>query len=301
MAPRVVDLECGRGPTLAIAGRFVQTSIHTTAAALLAGEPIAAQPCQREPIALPAGQQELLISPGEGFVVDGAALTTSQAAPPTVEPTPVGVDVWGPDRREVSTEPAQTPRVLVVPESVNPGWVAHTADGTKLTPVVVNGWQQGWVLPAGTGGTVTLTFPSNHLYRAGLGWGLALLPLLALLALVRPRRKVVDEPSRPWRVPTAAATVAVLGAGWLIAGFAGVAVFGGLLGMRYALRDRERLSDAITLGTTATGFVLAGAVLSRHPWRSVDGYVGHSWGVQLLALIAIGALAVSVIAIPRPD
>jgi arabinofuranan 3-O-arabinosyltransferase len=78
-------------------------------------------------------------------------------------------------------------------------------------------------------------------------------------------------------------------------------VFGGLLGMRYALRDRERLSDAITLGTTATGFVLAGAVLSRHPWRSVDGYVGHSWGVQLLALIAIGALAVSVIAIPRPD
>jgi arabinofuranan 3-O-arabinosyltransferase len=166
---------------------------------------------------------------------------------------------------------------------------------------VVNGWQQGWVLPAGTGGTVTLTFPSNHLYRAGLGWGLALLPLLALLALVRPRRKVVDEPSRPWRVPTAAATVAVLGAGWLIAGFAGVAVFGGLLGMRYALPDRERLSDAITLGTTATGFVLAGAVLSRHPWRSVDGYVGHSWGVQLLALIAIGALAVSVIAIPRPD
>jgi arabinofuranan 3-O-arabinosyltransferase len=91
------------------------------------------------------------------------------------------------------------------------------------------------------------------------------------------------------------AAVAVLAAGWLIAGIAGVVVFGGSLGVRYALRHRSRLSDAITLGTTATGFILAGAALSRHPWRSVGGYVGHSWGVQLLALIAIGALAVSVI------
>ncbi|EUA16195.1 putative integral membrane domain protein [Mycobacterium xenopi 4042] len=30
---------------------------------MLDGEPVAAQPCEREPIALPAGQQELVISP----------------------------------------------------------------------------------------------------------------------------------------------------------------------------------------------------------------------------------------------
>jgi arabinofuranan 3-O-arabinosyltransferase len=292
---RAVDLECGRGPTIAIAGRFVQTSIHTTVRALLAGEPIAAQPCQREPIALPAGKQELLISPGEGFVVDGAQLTTVPAGLVSPHSAAVQVDAWGQDRREIRTEATQTARVLVVPESVNPGWQAHTADGTRLAPVVVNGWQQGWVLPAGTGGTITLTFPSNHLYRAGLFWGLALLPLLALLALVRPRREVVDEPARPWRPPRAVAAVAVLGAGWLISGVVGVVVFGSLLAVRYALRARQGLSDAITVGTTATGFILAGAALSRHPWRSVGGYAGHSWGVQLLALIAIGALAVSVI------
>jgi arabinofuranan 3-O-arabinosyltransferase len=294
---RPVDLECGRGPTIAIAGQFVHTSIHTTVRALLAGEPIAAQPCQREPIALPAGTQEFLISPGEGFVVDGAQLTTPRATAPTAAPvtTAVQVDAWGPARRAVRTDPAPTARVLVVPESVNPGWVAHTADGTALTPVVVNGWQQGWVLPAGTGGAITLTFPSNGLYRAGLGCGLALLPLLALLALVRPRRDVSDQPARPWRPPPAAATVAVLGAGWLIAGVVGVVVFASLLAVRYALRERPHTSDAVTLSTTAVGFVFAGAALSRHPWRSVGGYVGHSWGVQLLALIAIGALAVSVI------
>ncbi len=295
---RPVDLACGRGPTIAIAGRFVYTSIHTTVSALLAGEPIEAQPCQREPIALPEGKQELLISPGEGFVVDGAQLVTARAAAPPAAVTTAQIGAWGPDRREVRTDSSPNQRVLVVPESVNPGWVAHTADGTQLTPVVVNGWQQGWVLPAGEGGTVTtitLTFPSNGLYRAGLGWGLALLPLLALLALVRPRREVVDEPARPWRLPPTVAAVAVLAAGWLIAGIPGAVVFGGSLAVRYALRHRPRLSDKVTLGTTATGFILAGAALSRHPWRSVGGYVGHSWGVQLLALIAIGALAASVI------
>jgi arabinofuranan 3-O-arabinosyltransferase len=295
---RPVDLECGRGPTIAIAGQFVHTSIHTTVRALLAGEPIAAQPCQPEPIALPAGTQELLISPGEAFVVDGAQLITPRVTSPAPVTNPVQVNAWGPDRREVRTDPAPTGRVLVVPESVNPGWVAHTADGTRLTPIVVNGWQQGWVLPKGTGGTITLTFPSNNLYRAGLGWGLALLPLLALLALVRPRQEVVDEPARPWRLPSALATVAVLGAGWLIAGVVGVVVFASLLGVRYVLRARHRTSDAVTVGTAAAGFILAGAALSRHPWRSVGGYVGHSWGVQLLALIAIGALAVSVIESP---
>ncbi|HUL99603.1 MAG TPA: hypothetical protein VLU24_09375, partial [Mycobacterium sp.] len=294
---RPIDLECGRGPTIAIAGRFVQTSLHTTVRALLAGEPIRAQPCQSEQIVLPAGEQELLISPGDGFVVDGAQLVASRTAGTAATPAQLGT--WGPDRREVRVEPAPMARVLVVPESMNPGWVAHSADGNRLTPVVVNGWQQGWVLPAGTSGTVTLTFPSNSLYRAGLLWGLALLPLLALLALVRPRREIDDEPAQPWRLSTGVVAIAVLGAGWLISGIAGVAVFAAALGVRCWLRDRPSLSDAVTLGTTATGFILAGAVLSRHPWRSVGGYVGHSWGVQLLALTAVGALAASVVPILR--
>ena len=84
------------------------------------------------------------------------------------------------------------PRMLVVPESVNPGWSARAADGTALTAVTVNGWQQGWVLPAGTSGAVTLDFPSNTTYRIGLVGGLALLPVLLLLAFLPVRR--VREP-----------------------------------------------------------------------------------------------------------
>ncbi len=181
-------------------------------------------------------------------------------------------------------------RVLVVPESINPGWVAHSSAGTRLTPVAVNGWQQGWVVPAGTSGTITLTFAPNSLYRIGLAGGLALLPLLAVLTWW-PRRRPDDEPSAPPWPPGPWAPLAVLAAGALIAGVIGALVFGGALGMQWALRERSRRRDVATVGVAAGGLMWAGAVLSRNPWRSVDGYIGHSAGVQLLALVSLAAVA----------
>jgi arabinofuranan 3-O-arabinosyltransferase len=168
-----------------------------------------------------------------------------------------------------------------------------------LTPVTVNGWQQGWVVPAGDPGTITLSFASNSLYRAGLAFGLALLPLLAALALWRPRRgRADDPPARPW-APGPWAAVGVLAAGAVIAGAAGFVVAGAALGLRYALRDRRRWRDGVTVALSAGGLILAGAALSRHPWRSVDGYAGHAANVQLLALISLAVLAASVVSLPR--
>lgn len=297
---REIVVDCDHGPVIAVAGRFVHTSIRTTAGALLGGEPVAASPCDRAPIALPAGQQELLISPGTQFVVDGAQLSTADAAelPSTSGPAPVpaATGAWGPDRREVRVPASATPRVLIIPESINPGWVARTSTGARLTPVAINGWQQGWVVPAGESGTITLTFASNALYRVGLAAGLALLPLLAMLAWWRTRqRRPEDPPASPW-LPGPWAAVAVLAAGALIAGAAGFVVVGAALGLRYGLRERWR--DRMSVAAGAGGLVLAGALLSRHPWRSVDGYAGHSANVQLLALISVAAVAASVIALP---
>lgn len=294
---REIRVGCDRGPVVAVAGRFVHTAIHTTVGAILDDAPVAAVPCERDPIALPAGQQELLISPGAQFVVDGAELTTPAA---TEVARPLRVSSWrswGPDRREVQAPASSTSRVLVIPESINPGWVARTGTGARLTPIAVNGWQQGWLVPAGDPGTITLTFASNSLYRAGLAVGLALLPLLAMLALWRRRRKDdKDAPARPWR-PGPWAAVPALAAAGVIAGLGGVAAMGAALGLRYALRQGrwERLS---VLGS-AGGLILAGAVLSRQPWRSADGYAGHSAGVQLLALISLAVLAASVVALPE--
>jgi arabinofuranan 3-O-arabinosyltransferase len=295
---REVTVDCEHGPVIAIAGRFVHTSVNTTVGALLDGAPVTAQPCDAEPITLPTDQQELLISPGPQFVVDGAELSGPLAAQSATAPaTPAATGAWGPARREVRLPDATTARVLVVPESINTGWVARTSSGTRLTPLTVNGWQQGWVVPAGTSGTITLIFAPNSLYRAGLAGGLALLPLLALLAWWPPRRRPSDSAARPW-TPGPWAAGAMLTAGALIAGVAGVLVFGAALGMRWVLRNRPRRRDVVTQWLSAGGLILAGAALSRHPWRSVDGYAGHSAAVQLLALISLAALAASTVMRP---
>ena len=298
---RTVEIPCGEGPIIAVSGRFVQTSVTTTVGALLDGRPIPARACDSTPIALPAGKQELLISPGSAFVVDGAQLTGPQADQILSAPTtPADIASWGPDRREFNVVRAPTARVLVVPESVNPGWVAHMPDGVTLTPVVVNGWQQGWVVPAGEHGTITVSFPSNRGYRVGLTVGLSLLPLLLLLALVPPRRPPAGaDPARPWTMPVLAGA-GVLAAGGLIAGAGGLAVFGTAMALGYLLRHRARLRDRVTLAASACGLIAAGALLSRYPWRSVDGYIGHSPWVQLLALIAVGALAASAVYLRHP-
>ena len=292
---RSVSVACGRGPIIGVAGQFVQTSVTTTVGALLDGEPIPAQPCRREPIELPPGQQELLISPGPAFIVDGAQLVATPASPSgSAGTTSVHTGLWSSDHRSLDIPPSDATRVLVVPESVNPGWVAHSGAGSPLAAVTVNGWQQGWVLPAGTEGTVVLSFPSNTTYRAGLIGGLALLPLLILMAFWPSRRaRDLGPAPRPWDPPTAARGTAVVIMATAISGVAGIAVAGIALAIRRLLRSRDNVWYAGTVGTAASGLILAGAILSQHPWRSVDGYVGHSAGVQFLALLSVVAVAVS--------
>jgi arabinofuranan 3-O-arabinosyltransferase len=296
---RTIDLPCGKGPIIGIAGQFVQTSVTTTVGALLDGDPVAATPCRSEPITLPEGEQELVVSPGAAFVVDGVKLAGPLANQlHSATTTPATTRDWTADHRTVDVTGSASSRILVVPESISPGWTAHTATGTALTPVTVNGWQQGWVLPPGTTGPVTLTFGSNTTYRAGLIGGLALLPLLALLAFLPARRPKPDAPpARPWRPGPATTAVAVVVVAAAISGFAGAVVGGAALGLRYLLRRREKLCEAITIGITAGGLILAGAVLSQYPWRSVDGYVGHSWAVQLLALASVAMLAASTVTV----
>lgn len=292
---RRITVPCGRGPIIGVAGQFVQTSVTTTVGDLLGNRPIAAQPCRSEPISLPAGEQELLISPGSVFVVDGVRLATPAAAEiPTAAITPVAVEQWGNDRREVRVEGAGERRLLVVPESINPGWVARAGDGSRLTPVTVNGWQQGWVVPAGVDGTVTMTFTSNTTYRIGLVAGLALLPILVALALVPARRRPrPGDVGQVWRPGPMAAGVAVTAVGAVVSGPVGAATALAVLGAGHLLRRRDRLRDSVTVTAAAGGLVLAGAILSQNPWRSVDGYVGHSAGVQFLALVSVLAVAAS--------
>ena len=72
--------------------------------------------------------------------------------------------------------------VVGVAESANPGWTA-TVDGTELRPVVLDGWRQGFVVPAGTEGVVAMDYAPQAPFRLALVGGLAVVGLLLLLAL----------------------------------------------------------------------------------------------------------------------
>ena len=107
------------------------------------------------------------------------------------------------------------------------------------------------------------------------------------------RRRVDDAPTRPWQPRPAVVGVAVAGFGFLVAGLAGLVTVAAAIGIRYLLRSRPQWLDGWTVIASASGLIAAGAVLSAYPWRSVDGYVGHSPWVQFLALISVAALAAS--------
>ncbi|MGA9376463.1 MAG: hypothetical protein WBV64_15845, partial [Mycobacterium sp.] len=77
------------------------------------------------------------------------------------------------------------------------------------------------------------------------------------------------------------------------------AVTAAAIGVRYLLSPWPRYAESVTVGTVAGGLIAAGAVLSRDPWRSVDGYIGHSAGVQFIALLSVAMLSASTVAMDR--
>src|SRR5207248_253070 len=87
------------------------------------------------------------------------------------------VGTWGAEYRTVAIGPGGL-SYLEVHQAANPGWTA-TMNGHRLTPVALDGWQQAFVLSAGAGGTVVMTF----IPAAGYHWLLAG-SVLALCVLI---------------------------------------------------------------------------------------------------------------------
>ncbi|MET8151925.1 alpha-(1-_3)-arabinofuranosyltransferase family protein [Actinoplanes sp. NPDC049668] len=183
---------CGTGPTVWIDGVDYPTSVSGTLADVRAGHALPVKVCDdfaSESVQLAAGEHRLRTVPSAAFVVESATLVRdgAGAGPPAVHDRAVTVDRWDTTSRRV-TVAAGAQALLVVPENHNAGWTA-TLDGMKLRAVRVDGWQQAFVLPAGAGGAVTLRFTPDEPYRAGLAAGAACVLLVALLALVRVRRR----------------------------------------------------------------------------------------------------------------
>ncbi|GAA2951551.1 hypothetical protein GCM10011428_84150 [Streptomyces violaceus] len=126
---------------------------------------------------------------------------------------------WLGDRREV-TVGSGAASYFTTYENFNDGWKA-TLNGKELTPVRLDGWQQGWRVPAGAGGAVKLSYEPATTYDAGLiGSGAGIAVLLGL-ALWRRRAPNPDAPQPVpplpglWLGTVALTLVGAVIAGWL--------------------------------------------------------------------------------------
>ncbi len=194
-----VLLPCGLGPTISLDGKLIPTSASGTYADLLYGRPLTFTGCAGakvkpgintivEPAADPTGwdvQSVLVAAPGPGR--GRAAAATVSASPAAVPARPATVLAWTDSIRRLRVAASQA-SYLEVAQNFNAGWQASIG-GKVLRPVQLDGWEQAWLLPAGTHGVVTLTYPPDTLYRAALFGGLGLLALILGIALVPIRRR----------------------------------------------------------------------------------------------------------------
>ncbi len=186
-----VRFGCGQGPTIYVDGKLVPTRASGTATDLLEGRPVAFTACSAvavqpgqnsavEPAADPRGfdVQSVLIDP-----VGRARLNTDDSLPPE----PVTALKWGDASRLVRVAASQG-SFLVVRENYNAAWRA-TLGSRVLQPVRLDGWEQAWLLPAGTRGLVALTYVPNSAYHVAVFGGLSTLVLVILASFVRLRRR----------------------------------------------------------------------------------------------------------------
>ncbi|MEE4425493.1 DUF3367 domain-containing protein, partial [Streptomyces sp. DSM 41528] len=173
-------------------------------------------------------------------------------------------------------------------ENANDGWQA-TLNGHRLTPLRVDGWQQGFLVPAGAGGTVELSYAPAGLYDAGLIGGAAAVALLAVCALVRRGTPQAAQPAElaPAAPSWVLGVVALTGVMALAAG--PYAVIVPLLAL--AARFRPALLGPLALAAMAGAGVIA-ALGAGEPVAAGRG--AFSGAAQALALLALAAAVVTV-------
>lgn len=283
---------CGDGPVLQLGGSRLDTAVSGSLSALLRGSSAALRICGPTAVTLPATRATVTADPGPLLEADtltftraGAAGAAGSAGAPTagapVTSAPVTRDRH--DRPVVATVAAATvARVLTLPQNANPGAVA-TLGGVRLTPQRVDGWRQGWVVPAGAGGTVRFSYPPETVYRWGLlagAVGVVAVVLVALLAGRRRRSRLPAlEPGSPTRVD---ALLLVLAAGLLVGWAGAAAAVVALVVARTARREAcaaGGVAAALLAPLPRIVDLLGGRWPLADPWSQV-------FGVLALALVA---------------
>ncbi|MFC8917691.1 alpha-(1-_3)-arabinofuranosyltransferase family protein [Streptomyces sp. NPDC057116] len=291
------ELPCGQGPVLSIDGTLHATAARGHVRDLTERRPVEVSLCagaERGGTArLAAGTHRVEAGDTGPLAITDLTLIRGSAPAPAAaaDRRPVTVGDWAGDRRtaEVGTGPAS---YLQMFENHNDGWRA-TLNGRELTPVRIDGWQQGFLVPEGEGGTVRLEFAPARWYVAGLVAGVVGVLLLVGLVLVLGRGR--SDAAGPVRAPAPGpvlGVVALTAVVTLVAGWAALAV--PVLALIAHLR--RSLLVPLALATMAGAGVLAA-------WEAGAPPSAHQGAFGPLAqFLAVTALAAAVVTTrPEPD
>ena len=280
-----VDLACGEGPPVDVDGEPVATRATTTVGALVDGSAIEWEAC--EPVALDHGTHRVAARPGSLLVSTLVVEPVGGVAPPPAA-RKVTVGEWGSSERTL-TIGAGDAAIVATTENANDGWEA-TLDGAVLTPIRVDGWRQGWRVPAGKAATIELRYRPATSQRLGLVLGVAALLGLLGAAILAPRRRTA---ARTWTPPHERTWPAP--AVWALVVLAGVALAGPVVLVAVPLALLPRRSRCLPL--VAAGAAVA-AGLVAFTWAGAD--VGDTTGTfsgpaQAFAVTAIVAAALALL------
>ncbi|WP_086565752.1 alpha-(1-_3)-arabinofuranosyltransferase [Streptomyces africanus] len=286
---RTFSLPCGKGPDVALDGELYRTSAKGTVRDLVERRPVEVTLCQRDrkdaEVELASGDHRLEGGDAGPLALTDVTLTRGTVPEAAAAGRELRVRDWLGDRREV-TVGSGAASYLTTYENFNDGWKA-TLNGKELTPLRLDGWQQGWRIPAGAGGTVKLSYEPATTYDAGLigsGAGIAVLLGLALWRRRAPNPDAL-QPAPPlpglWLGTVALTLVGAVIAGWLALLVPALALL--------AARRHTLLVPIAFVALAAAG--VAAAFGAGEPVGAGDGAFGRT--AQLLALIGLFAGLVS--------
>jgi len=226
---------CGLGPIVELDGHPYDTTVDGFIGNVVSAGPLDLTLCDDQgkgggELELEPGTHRIRIVSTEQFQPVVVALQNADPAPAVGELRTVEVVSDEPSVQEVELGPGDA-GILRTTRNYNTGWVAEL-NGEQLPVQRVDGWAQGWRVPAGDGGDLVIRYAPEKSYVlllfTGLGVALAVL-LLAFVVMFRTKLGPETQPEqvvgRPRRGLMAALLVVAAAPAWVLGGVPAAAGF----------------------------------------------------------------------------
>ena len=280
----IPNLECGDGPTIKIDDIEIPTRPTGSIRAILAGGPVPLALCGDRSLRLGSGIHRLSETGAGAFALSSFAATNVSATSKSLAKREASVLRWDNSDRVVAVGPGpQT--VLSIAENFNEGWTA-TFLGRELPRVRLDGWHQGWVIPAGDAGEIRLRFQPTSTFRVWLVICVTSFAALGVVALMVARRRRNPQPASTER------SVAI----WLGDGAAVLALvlMAGVAALIIPIVRRLRPDPLVHSAVAGAAFLMSTVVSAIGNDARPDAAVGAFSGfAQVCCLVAVACVLVA--------